>query len=80
MVPGPDHPTGVGRPDDVAAVVAGLGPDAGDWLGVRPCLLVGQVVDDLTGGGVHHLDAAVQQADTDLQIFIILSFSNSDLR
>ena len=70
MVPRPHHSTGVGRPYDVTAVMTGLGPDAGHWLGVRPSLLVGEVVDNLTGGGVHHLDAAVQEAHTDLEIMI----------
>ena len=44
----------------------GLGPNAGHRLGLRPGLLVGEVIDDLTGGGVDDLDAAVQEADTDV--------------
>ena len=67
MVPGPHHSTGIGRTNDMTTVVTGLGPDAGYWLGVRPSLLVGKVVDDLTSGRVHHLDAAVQEADTDIR-------------
>ena len=46
--------------------MAGLSPDAGHWLGVCPSLLVCEVVDDLAGGGVDDLDAAVQEADTDV--------------
>ena len=41
-----------------------LRPDAADWLGVLGGLLVHQVVDDLAGGGVHHLDAAIYQPHT----------------
>ena len=62
----PDDPAGVGGSDDVSGVVAGLRPDAGHRLGLSPRLVVGEVVDDLAGGGVDDLDAAVQQADTDV--------------
>ena len=64
MVPRPHVPRGVRGPDDVCVLLARLGPDAGRRLGVLQCLLVGEVVDDLTGGRVDHLDAAVQEAHT----------------
>ena len=45
-------------------------------MGVLQCLLVREIVDDLTGGRVDHLDTAVQKSNTD--VCSVLSVSQTE--